>query len=132
MTLTSFTCLYLHLSLSPSIPTSSYLPIFYLTGFEEGREGMGERSSGLAPLGQGLVSIAVSVTICFKCLHVIILTYLGNTSQPTCFSSLIIKIHEPACLHVNSYRYESYIYVHISIFLHLGIDSCSVLAFCNP
>ena len=41
MTLTSFTCLYLHLSLSPSIPTSSYLPIFYLTGFEEEREGMG-------------------------------------------------------------------------------------------
>lgn len=51
MTLTSFTCLYLHLSLSPCIPTSSYLPIFYLTAFEEEREGMGERSCGLALVG---------------------------------------------------------------------------------
>lgn len=41
MTLTSFTCLQLNLSLSPSIPTSSYLCIFYLKGFEAGREGMG-------------------------------------------------------------------------------------------
>lgn len=131
MTLTSFTCLYLHLRLSPSIPTSSYLPIFYLTGFEEEREGMGERRGGLAPVGQGLISSAINVTICIKCSHVITLTYLGKY-QPTCFSSLIIKIHEPACLHVNSYRYESYICAHISIFLHLDIDSCSVLTFCNP
>lgn len=75
MTLTSFTCLYLHLSLSPSIRTSSYLPIFYLTGFEEEREGTGERSGALAPVG--LVSIAVNATICFKYSHVITLTYLG-------------------------------------------------------
>ncbi len=58
MTLTSFTCLHLHISLSPSIPTSSYLPIFYLTGFEEEREGMGERSGGLAPVVQDLLSTA--------------------------------------------------------------------------
>lgn len=132
MTLTSFTRLYIHLGLSPSIPTSSYLPIFYLICFEVEREGMGERSSGLAPVGQGLISIAFNRTICFKYSHVIMLTYLGNTIQPTsCFSPLIIKIHEPSCLHVNSYRYELYIYVHISIFLHLGIDSGSVLTFCN-
>lgn len=59
MTLTSFNCLYLHLSLSLSIPTSSYLPIFYLTGCQEQREGMGDSSTALAPFGQGLTFIAV-------------------------------------------------------------------------
>lgn len=78
MTPTSFTCLHLHLSLSPSIPTSSYLPIFYLTDFEEEREGMEERCSGLAPVGQGIISIAVNMTICMKCSDVITLTYLGK------------------------------------------------------
>jgi len=66
MTLTSFTCLYLHLSLSPSIPTSSYLPIFYLTDFQDEKEGMGDRYSLLAAVGESLVSIAVSVMVCFK------------------------------------------------------------------
>lgn len=78
MTLTSFTCLYHHLSLSPSIPTSSYLPIFYLTGFEEEREGMRERHRGLAPVGQGLISAVVDTAICIKCSHVITLTSLGK------------------------------------------------------
>lgn len=76
MTLTSFTCLCRHMILSPSIPTSSYLPIFYLTGFEEEREGMEERGTGLAPVGQGLVSAAVNMAPCIKCSPVIKLTYL--------------------------------------------------------
>ena len=80
MTLTTLTCLYLHLSLSPSIPTSSYLPIFYLIGFQEEREEMRE------VFCQQLVSlifIAVDVAVCFKYSRAVILTYLGDTVQHT-------------------------------------------------
>lgn len=57
---------------------------------------------------------------------------LVNNVQPSGLSSLIIKIHEPACQHVKPYRYESYICARISIFLHLDIDSCGVFASCDP
>lgn len=124
-----------HLSLSPPqlISLHPHLlisPYFLPQSFRGGEGGDGGRA---AKVWHQLVSIhRCQHGYSFECSHVIMLTYLGITIQPTCFSSLIIKIHEPASLHVNSYRYESYIYVHISIFLHLAIDSCSVLTFSNP
>lgn len=75
---------------------------------------------------------AVSTAAVIKKLTPLSRQILVNTTQPTCFSSLIMKIHGAACLHVNSHRYESYTSARISIFLHLDIDSCNVLTLCNP
>lgn len=130
MTLTSFICLHRHLSLSLSIPTSSYVPIFYLRGFEEEWEGTGGRAawhrSAMGPLHSSARPPVLNAAV-------VRLTILGkHRSACTCFSSLMMKMHGAACLHVNSYRYESYISAHISIFLHLDIDSCKVLTLCNP
>lgn len=129
-TLTSFIRLHRHLSLSLSIPTSSYVPIFYLRGFEEEREGTW-RQGRLALVRQGPPHGSARLPVLNAA--VAKLTDLGKYhSARTCFSSLIMKMHVAACLHVNSYRYESYISAHISIFLHLDIDSCKVLTLCNP
>lgn len=47
------------------------------------------------------------------------MTYLNATVLPRHLSSLLIETHEAACLHVNPYRHESYIYCshqHLSSF----------------
>lgn len=124
---------------SISISTWAYLPpsphphmCLFSTSKGLRRNGRGredERNGGLAPVGQGLCR---QHGYLYETLTSLSWQILVNTIQPSCFSSLIMKIHGPACLHVNSYRYESYISAHISIFLHLDIDSCNVLTLCNP
>lgn len=114
MTLPSVTCLYLHLSLSPSIPTSSYLPAFYLAGSQGGR---GQRFSLLAAAGESLVSIAVDVRVCFKpskCHYADIswqpwldsqLWLLRFMNLPACQLLQIWVIHLRSYQHLSSFRY---------------------------
>lgn len=128
--LVSVTCLRLRLGLSPFHPHLLLSAYFLPHSLLRRREAAFRQA-----VGPDLLSVAVNAAIprFFKNAGTSSRwQILVNNIQPSGLSSLIIKIHEPACQHVKPYRYESYIYARISIFLHLDIDSCSGLAFCDP